>query len=182
MIKDPIVQFVCFVTDLGLDEFLPEWERYAKRLMNKKCEPVLQQSVRGSKSRFRYISQHEWPNADFHFSFMNERKSEHFQEQKARVVQIGGYISLQPQGAGQCEDGDLKLIAFIGHNETDIDSYRKLPCYRRLDIYQAYYESCSFGYVLEFFVSENDADDLMVQIRQKQGVEAGYYKECMVHA
>lgn len=182
MIKQPIVQFVCFVTDLGPDEFLPEWESYAGKLMTKKCEPVLQQLVSGSKSKFRYISQHEWPDADFHFSFMNERKSEHFQDHKARVVQVGGYIPLQPQGASHGEDGDIKLFAFIGHNETDIDYYRQLPGYRHLSIYQAYYESCSYGYVLEFFVPESEADELMLQIRQKQGVEAGFYKECTVPA
>ncbi len=182
MIKTPIVQFVCFVTDLSLDGFLPEWEHYAKRLMSKKCEPVLHQLVTGSNSRFRYISQHEWANADFQFSFINEKKTGHFQDPKTRVIQIGGYIPVEPQSPGKGEEGDIKLIAFINHNETDIDSYRQLSGYHHLAIYQAYYESCSYGYVLEFFVPENEADELMQQIRQKQCVEAGSYRECLVPA
>ncbi len=180
MIKDTIVQFVCFVTNLELDEFAPKWEQYAKRLMNKKQEPNLQQQVTKSKNKFRYISQHEWPDRDFHFSFMNERTSEHFPEHNVRVVQIGGYISQQEKIKHSEEDGEVKLIAFISHNETYIDFYSQLPLYHHLNIYQAFYESCTYGYVLEFFVPERDADELLLQLKQRPGVETGIYKECLV--
>ena len=180
MKKDTIFQFVCFITNLGQDEFAPKWEQYAKRLNIKKAEPSLQQLVPGTKSRFRYISRHEWPDQDFQFSFMDERKSEHFPEHNVRVVQTGGYISLHVEKRQPEEDADLKLIAFISHNEVDIEFYRKLPQYHHLNIYQAFYESCSFGYVMEFFVSEKDADDLLLQLKQRAGVETGIYRECLV--
>ena len=32
MKKDTIIQFVCFVTALGPDEFAPQWEKFSKRL------------------------------------------------------------------------------------------------------------------------------------------------------
>src|SRR6185503_12146046 len=115
MKKDTIFQFVCFITNLGLDEFAPKWEQYAKRLNIKKAEPSLQQQVPGTKSRFRYISRHEWPNQDFQFSFMDERKSEHFPEHNVKVVQTGGYVSLHVEKRISPEDDDLKLIAFISH-------------------------------------------------------------------
>ena len=180
MKKDTIYQFVCFITNLELDEFAPKWEHYAKRLMNKKTEPALQQLVNGTKNRYRFISQHAWPDQDFQFSFMDERRSEHFPEHNARVVQIGGYISLQPDRGQIEEDTDVKLIAYISHSETDIDFYRKLPLFHHLNIYQAFYESCSFGYVMEFFVPEKDADALLLQLKQRSGVETGIYRECFV--
>jgi hypothetical protein len=180
MIKDTIVQFVCFITKLDLDEFAPKWERYAKRLMDKKNEPVLQQQLAGIKTKFQYVSQHEWPNRDFDFTFMNEKKSEHFPEHNVRVIQAGGYIPLQLQRRHLGDKGDIKIIAFIGHDETNIDFYQKLTLYRHLNIHQAYYESCSYGYVLEFFVPENNADELLQQLKQRPGVDSGVYKECLV--
>ncbi len=151
-----------------------------KRLNIKKAEPSLQQQVPGTKSRFQYISRHEWPDKDFQFSFMDERKSEHFPEHNVRVVQTGGYVPLHVEKRHPEEDADIKLIAFISHNETDIEFYRNLPLYHHLNIYQAFYESCSFGYVMEFFVSEKDVDDLLLRLKQRTGVETGIYRECFV--
>jgi hypothetical protein len=111
---------------------------------------------------------------------MNERRAEHFPEHNVRVVQAGGYIKLQQKGRYSEQDGDIKLIAFVSHSENDIDFYTKLPLFRHLNIHQAYYESCSYGYVLEFFVPETDADELLTQLKQRPGVETGIYKECLV--
>jgi hypothetical protein len=180
MKKDTIFQFVGFITNLGLDEFAPKWEHYAKRLKLKNSEPSLQQQIAGTKSRFRYISHHEWPDQDFQFSFMDERRSEHFPEHNVKVVHTGGYIPLHFEKRDIEEDGDIKVIAFISHNETDIEFYRKLPLYHRLNIYQAFYESCSFGYVMEILIAEKDADNMLLQLKQRPGVEAGIYRECLV--
>jgi hypothetical protein len=182
MKKDSIFQFVCFITNLGQDEFLPKWEHYAKRFMNKKTEPALhqQQQVNGIKNRYQYISQHEWPDQDFQFSFMDERRSEHFPEHNVKVVQTGGYVRNLSEKREPEEDGDVKLISFIGHNENDIDFYRRLSHYHLLNIYQAFYESCSYGYVLEYFVPEKNAEELMQQIKQRPGTETGIYRACLV--
>jgi hypothetical protein len=180
MKKDKIFQFVCFITNLEPDEFSPKWEHYAKRLITKKADPALQQQVTGTKSRFRYISKHEWTDQDFQFSFMDERRTEHFPEHNVKVVQTGGYIPLYSVRRGPEEDNDVKLIAFIGHNETDIEFYRGLNLYHHLDTYQAFYESCSYGYVMEFIVSEKNADELLLQIKQRTGAETGIYRECFV--
>jgi hypothetical protein len=180
MKKDKIFQFVCFITNLELDEFAPKWDHFAKRLMTKKSEPALHQQVPGTKSRFRYISYHEWPDQDFQFSFMDERRSEHFPEHNVKVVQTGGYIPLQSESRHPEGDGDLKLMAFISHNETDIEFYRSLSLYHHLNIYQAFYESCSYGYVLEFSVSEKNADELLLQLKQRTCAETGIYRECFV--
>jgi hypothetical protein len=180
MKKDTIVQFVCFITNLEADEFSPKWEHYAKRLMTKKNEPALHQQVNGSKNRYRYISLHTWPDKDFQFSFMDERRSEHFPEHNVRVVQTGGYVPLHIEKRRPVEEEDVKLIAFISHNENDIEFYRQLTLFHHLNIYQAFYESCSYGYVMEFFVPEKNADELYAQLKQRPGTETGIYRECLV--
>lgn len=179
MKKDTIVQFVCFITNLQLDEFAPLWERYAKKLAPKKTEPALQQRTAEARNKFRYISQHEWPERDFHFTFMNERRSEHFPEHNVKVIQVGGYQPLQIKRRYPEEDGEVKLIVFTGHDENDIDFYRGLT-YNHLNIYQAFYESCTYGYVMEFFVAETQAEEISRQLKQRHGVETGIYKECLV--
>ena len=180
MKKDTIVQFVGFITNLNLDEFAPKWEAYAKKVMNKNLEPVLQQVVAETKNKFRYISRHELSDKDFHFTFMNERLPEHFPEHNVKIVQTGGYIPLQQQKKKPEEEDNVQVIAFISHNETDLDFYRSLPSYRYLDIHQAYYESCLYGYVMEFHIPETEADELLLQLKQRPGVETGVYRECLV--
>jgi hypothetical protein len=178
MKKDTIVQFVCFITNLQLDEFAPLWERYAKRLTNKKTGSALHQQAAETKTKFRYISQHEWTDGDFNFTFMNDRRSEHFPEHNVKVVQAGGYLPLQIKRKNAEEDGEVKLIAFIGHDENDLEYYHSLPC-NGLNIHQAFYESCTYGYVMEFFVAESEAGELSRQLKQRSGVETAIYKESL---
>ncbi len=182
MIKDTIIQFVCFTTNLSTDKFIAEWEPYAKKLQPKKQEANLLELVNEVKNKYRYISQHEWPGADFNFSFMTKTRGENFPDYHVRVVQIGGY-KLQPSKRKYSEeDTDVKLMAFLSHNENDIDFYRQLPLFHYLDIYQAYYESCTYGNILEFYISETNADELLLQLQQRHGVEAAIYKGCAVTA
>ena len=96
MKKTTIVQFVCFVTNLEADDFAPKWERYAKKLIDYSAETTILQQVE-TKGKYRYLSQHDWQDRDLHFSFMNDRKSEHFPEHNVKVVQIGGYTLLQTE-------------------------------------------------------------------------------------
>jgi hypothetical protein len=177
MKKDTIIQFVCFITDLGLDEFIPKWERYAKRFM-KADTTSLQQAE--TKSRFRYVSQHECSDGGFQFTFMNEKRSEHFPEHNVKVVQAGGYIPLQVECRHNEETGISKLIAFISHDDMDIDSYRQLPSYRYLNIYQAYYENCAYAYIMEYFLPDEEVSDLLQLLKRKNSVEIVRYKECLV--
>ncbi len=105
--------------------------------------------------------------------------SDHFPEQKARIVQAGGYSPVQVGYRHPNKNGDLTIIAFIGHNELDIDYYRKLSLYRHLNIYQAYYESCTYGHILEFCTPEMNASNLLQQITSRRGTEAALYRECI---
>jgi hypothetical protein len=182
MIKATVIQFVCFATKLGPDQFIPEWDLFAKKLKYKKQEPVLLELASEVKNKYRYISQHECPGADFHFSFMTESRSDHFKEHRVQVVQAGGYMPLPSGKKYREEDGDVKLVAFLGHKENDIDFYRELPLFRHLDIYQAYYESCTYGHILEFYIADANAEELLRQLYQRPGVDAAIYKECAVTA
>jgi hypothetical protein len=182
MIKDSIIQFVCFTTNLGTGEFIAEWEPYAKKLHPKRKEPNLLEQAGNGKNKFRYLSRHEWSDRDFHFSFLNEKKSELFTENRVRVVQLGGYVPLPSEKIISKQDDDALLVAFISHSETSIDFYKQLPGFHQLDIYQAYYESCAYGYILEFHIAEGGAEELLLQLQQRPGIETGVYKECAVTA
>ena len=177
MKKDTLVQFVCFITDLDFSEFITKWDFYAAQFTNNHSQMTLQEKFE-SRSKFKYVSQHECPDRDFEFAFMKGRNSGHFPEHKAKVIQAGGYMPLQLESPQKKEKGIVKLMAFVSHDETDISFYSQLPLYRHLNIYQAWYESCLYAYVMEFFVQETHASELLRQLKTRDGAESGLYKEC----
>ncbi len=179
MKKNSITQFVGFITDLDFDEFVVKWEHYAKQFMANSGAMTLQQEAE-TKSRYKYVSQHECLEHDFRFAFMKGRSSEHFPEQKVKVVQAGGYTPVQIGCRYHDENVDAKVMAFISHHENDIDFYRQLSSYRYLNIYEAYYESCTYGHILEFFTPETDVPDLLQQLKTRPGTEVAIYRECLV--
>lgn len=181
MKKDIITQFVCFITNLEPEVFIPKWEPYAKGLTRSQAEPILHCLAPGAKNRYRYVSQHKGAETDFLFNFMKERHSEHFPEHNVKVVHAGGYIPLQVKKRAGGEEDDIKLIVFASHNETDIDFYSGLPLHYHLNIYQAYFESCVYGYIMEFFVSNQNAKELEQLLKQRPGIEIGMFKESLVH-
>lgn len=182
MKKDTLVQFVCFETALELEVFLPQWERFAKESGNKKAETIILQEAL-SKTRFKYVSEHIWPQDDFQFVFMKGRRSEHFPESRVKVVQAGGYTPLQIGHKKNNDDDAFKIMVFAPNPQTDISSLTKLQTYRSLNVYQAYYESSMYSYILEYFVSEQHATDLLQQLKtQVHAAEIAMYRECMVPA
>lgn len=72
---------------------------------------------------------------------------------------------------------NVSLIALISHYENEIIFYSQLPFYHHLNIHQVFYESCKYGYILGFMVSESDADELLRNLQQKSGVESGICSE-----
>jgi hypothetical protein len=178
MKKNTIVQFVCFVTNLGFDEFTSPWENFSKRFSGKNTSMQLQEAV--GKSRFKFISQHEWPQEDFQFAFVQKKSAENFPEHTVKVVQAGGYSPVQVKHNNNAEDGLVKIMAFISHNENDIEFYKKQPLARFINIYQAYYESSSYAYVFEYFAEEKNADALSELLRARHGIEVTTCKDCLV--
>ena len=106
MNKDSIMQFVGFVTQLGLDEFTGQWEQYVKDFKAVPGGMVLQQET-GAKSRYKYISQHEFREQDFSPDFIRGKSTEHFPERKIKVEQAGGYAPIQIE-CREYTEGDRK--------------------------------------------------------------------------
>ena len=176
MKKDTIVQFVCFETAVDTDEFILQWEQYSKLVSNNQ-EVTLQQEV-DRKSSFRYVSQHRCHADDFQFIFKKGRRSAHSPEVEMRVKEAGGYTALQVECSHETDLNESKIFVFLS-TSADLGVYRELSSYRYLNIYQAYYESCAFTYVLEFFVENIHAANLMEQLKiHNRPTELGMYKEC----
>ena len=181
MKKDSIIQFVGFSTRLGLEEFVGQWEDYAREFNTGRSGMKILQQESGTTGKYKYVSQHIYlQRQDMRFAFMTERNSDHFAEQKVKVVQTGGYMPLHIGCKHYDENTEVKIMAFISHQENNIEFYRRLLPQQRLNIYEAYYESCAYGYIIEFFTPETHAADLLDQLKKRLGVEVGIYKDCMV--
>lgn len=176
---DVIVQFVGFETITGFDEFIVEWKQYANSSLKKDLAFSLQQQL-GTHCRYKYISRNEWPEDNFQFVFMEGRLSDHFHEGHVRVVQAGGYIPLQVECNNRPADA-VTILTFLKNASSNPDSYKSVQAYQHLNIYEAYYESCVYAYILEFFVLETDAMYVIQQLKnQSVHVEIGMYKECLL--
>ncbi len=176
--NDTIIQFEGFETNIEQDEFVAQWEPYAKQFATKDTEVTLQQS--NTKNNFKYVSQHKCKDTDFQFVFMKGRMSEHFPKGGVKVVQAGGYMPVQIEHVPGKNKKEIKLMLFLSHAQTDISAYQKLTCYRCLNVYQAYYESCMYGYILEFFLDEAQTSELMKKIESEtKNYKMGIYKSCL---
>lgn len=176
MKQQTIVQFVGFATNIEKEEFAPEWEGYTETLKAGKTKTTLYGQLAGKKSSFRYVSKFEWPESDFQFTSIKEQKPGRFSESKVRVLQLGGYITIEQKDVHNETKNDTTVVAFISHNEYDIAYYQALPLYSRLTIHQAYYESCTYGYIMEFTMPAADAETFLQHVEKRPGVDACMYK------
>jgi hypothetical protein len=178
--KDTIVQFVCFTSTLEPEKFIEIWEPYAKQLVNDSSKIILQEGIAEKNgNRFNYVSQHRCSAADFSFAFMKEKRKMHFPEQRARIMQAGGYQPAQDQPEYNKEKNEVRVMAFLSSGETELDFFDR-KTFNRVNINEAYFENCAYSYVLEFFLAEQDAPVLLQQLKARNGVEAGVYKDCRV--
>jgi hypothetical protein len=176
MKKDTIVQFVSFETTVATDEFRAQWKEYNK-LVTGQQEFTLQQEVDG-KNLYRYLSQHMFDEDDIKFSFKKERRSAHSHEIEMRIKEAGGYSVLQVECDQQTAANNCKVFVFLS-TAPDLQLYKELLSYQYLNIYQAYYESCTYTYILEFFVENRHLAQLIEQLKIHNRVsEIGVYKEC----
>jgi len=177
MAEDVIVQFVGFITNTDFDRFVDRWSFYVKQLGNKKTKASLQKLSSG-KARFSYISKHPDAQEGFKFTFMNKRDSEHFPEHNARVVHAGGYLVVQKESNEKDRERCQVAMVFIKNQQADMDFYRKLLHYRKLNIYQAYYENCAYAWILEFYIKETEAAGFGLQFTAGMADELAFYEEC----
>jgi hypothetical protein len=179
MEKETIVQFVFFETAGENNEFIAQWDQYSKGF-TKKHEIRLQQEVT-SKKKTKYLSQHLCYDDEFKFIFKKERRSAHFPEVEMRVRQLGGYTALQTQSKKESKENETKIFLFITTQGMSLEECKQFTHYRYLNIYKAYFESCNYDHILEFFVENDHIDAFMEQLRsQNRHIESGLYKECVL--
>lgn len=176
MKKDTIVQFVSFETTVATNEFRAQWEE-SNKLVTGKQEVTLQQEVDGKNSH-RYMSQHRFHDDDIQFTFKKEKRSAHSPEIEMRVKEAGGYSALQLECDHETAANHCKVFVFLS-TSPELSLYKELLSYQYLNIYQAYYESCSYTYILEFFVDNRHVPQLIEQLKIHNRIsEIGVYKEC----
>jgi hypothetical protein len=177
MSEEKIVQFVVFETALDSNAFLDRWKQY-QRSVNDKVSVTLQQQVIDN-GKFRYISQHKCPSDEFHFVFEKDRRGIKTHETAVRQKLAGGYTALQLDHNGETKANESKIIVFVLDARTNLDDFRQFSVHGKLNIYEAYYENCEFAYILEFFVKNEYASDVLTQLKILTSfAEAGIYKEC----
>jgi len=180
MNKDTIVQFICITSILEPEEFMDMWESYADLRVDDTTNILLQEGVTEKNgNRFNYVIQHKSSAADFRFAFMKERSRMHPPEQKARIKLAGGYHPVQLQSTYNNVKEDARIVVFVAQGETELEFYRT-QSFHYLNIYEAYFENCAYSYVMEFFVREQEAPELLAQLKHRHGVEAAIYKGCRV--
>ncbi len=176
MVKDKTVQFVCFETKLGHEQFIAQWELYT-RSVNSDVDVTLQQSEKNGL--FKYIAQHRCPDGEFKFVFTKASRTSRTPEVEVKIKQAGGYSILQLERKNEVHSGESKVFAFISNPQADLTIYRQLSPQSKLNIYEAYYENCQYAYILEYFVHNKATLDLVAELKKNEAVDIGVYNECM---
>ena len=175
-IKESIVQFVCYETSMNTEEFVVQWEKFTKRFLSKGIEVSLQEQAM-MKSKFKFVSRNVWPQDSFQFVFMEGRLSHNFPEGHVKVIEAGGYTPLQIE-CNRAKPDDIKVLVFAKSPQVDVTALKTITGYNHLNIYEAYYESCKYAYIFEYFVKDAALETFREQLNA-QGVvaEIGVYKE-----
>lgn len=179
MRSDKIVQFVRFDTTLTSELFIKQWEQYS-RSVNSDVNATLQQSEKNGV--FNYLAQHRFDDSAFQFFFTKGGRSIHNAEVEIKTRQAGGYSILQLERTVEAADKESKVFAFITNPQTDLNGFRQLNVQNKLNIYEAYFENCQYAFILEYFVSDKNATNLLEQLKANGATETRIYKSCLMLA
>lgn len=173
--EDKIVQFVCFETTLDTGQFVTQWEQY-NRSAGSDTDVTLQQSA--NASGFKYIAQHRCGADQLQFTFSRAKKTSRLPEVEIKARQAGGYLVIQLDRATNTQADESKIFVFLGHGHAGLDTLRELPNHNKLNIYEAYYENCQYGYILEYFVKNSQLSLFTEQLTTQGVADFGIFKEC----
>jgi hypothetical protein len=173
MSEAKIVQFVCFETILDSAPFLAQWEQY-NRSNNSDLDVTMQQSEKNGV--YRYIAQHRCSSGELQFVF-TKGKASRIPQVQIKVKQAGGYAALQLERTHKAQASESKVFVFLANPQTNLDAYRQLKSYLKLNIYEAYYENCQYAYILEFFCKSREAEKLLPLLNALEEAETATYKE-----
>ena len=171
------VQFVTFETSLSAEPFLRRWKEY-KRSVKSDADVTLQQSIHNGT--FRYIAQHRFANEDNQFVFTKGRGTTGVPQEAIKSSKAGGYTLLQ---AGMLTDpgpNEVKVFAFLTDPRTDLTVYKDASESGKLNIYEPYYLSCKFAYILEYFANKKNADLLVEQLKNLECTDVAVFTECNI--
>ncbi len=175
-----IVQFVGFITDLDFNKFSEKWEYYIQQMKGDTAKTTLQKQY-NKKSTYKYVSQHPESQQDFRFSFMNKRNSAHFPEHNVKVTHMGGYLPVQIEGSKADRKTDLNIMLFFKRPHADVQLLRQDGFFHKINIYEAYFENCTYDSIIECFVKNSTADDFMFQLQEHihsaNADDSGIYEE-----
>jgi len=177
MQNEKLLQFVGYITQLNSEEFLLQWENFAKENKMGDSSVVLQQGNE-TKGKYKFLSIHNCRKDEFNFDFMKSRKSRVFPEQKVKVMQTGGYINIGPGLNSISDEAELRILAFLSPSITNFDFFNQLPFNQCMRTYQAYYESCTYGHVLEFFITEAELPAFMTKLMAGPTLDIAVYRNC----
>ena len=177
MRQDKTVQFVCFETTLDTERFISQWEHFT-RSANSDVDVTLQQSEKNGV--FKYIAQHRYAAGEFQFVFTKATRSSRTPEIEIKAKQAGGYSILQLERSTDARADESKIFVFLTNSQTDLALYKQLSIAGKLNIYEAYYENCQYAYILEFYVKNKNAAELMAQLKLLEPNEVRIYKECIL--
>jgi len=179
MREETLFQFVGFETAVGLDDFTSQWENFARKFFKQDIHTITLQQQLKSRHRFRYMSMNEWPQDKFCFSFMEGRGSDYFPDHRVKVVQAGGYAPVHVECENRAHE-ETKIMLMLNEEDITKSSFNKMP-YHYLNIYQAYYQSCLYSHILEFYTEDGYSMDLYELLKKHFAhCEAGMYRECLV--
>ena len=176
MAEEKIVQFVTFETTLDKDQFIAQWEKFTRSDSNDQ-DVILHQSKKDGW--FKYLAKHGH-GGGFKFIFEKTRRSSKNRQIPIKVVQEGGYSLLQRTRSGDCNPDESKIFCFIQNPQADLKLYKEMMTDGTYNIYVAYYENCRYTYILEFFVKNNRATELLEKLQHHHFDDVAIYKECML--
>lgn len=179
MRSNKIVQFVIFETTLDSKQFIKRWDGY-KRSVNSDLDVVLQQSERNGT--FSYVAQHYCAPGEIQFDFAKEGRTSRVHQVQIKSKQLGGFSLLQSERIDDANADESKVFIFIADPHADINVYRHLTTRNKLNTYEAFYQNCSYAYILEFFVKNKYIAELLKQLKQFDTHEIGVYKECIMQS
>jgi hypothetical protein len=174
MKTNKIAHFVYFETMLCSNDFLVRWQRYHSSA-NINAEVILQESKAGDV--FMYIAKHCCNSDEFQFAFTKASKSTRAKQTEIKKVQLGGYSIIQQQNTGNAKEDEYKLFIFLDDKHTNISAYQQVQSSSKLNIYQAYFENCSYAYILEYFIKQADIVQFKENLQQFNTTASPVYKE-----
>lgn len=152
------VHFVFFESGLDKDLFLKRWEEYDRSDKNNKGV-TLQEAQNGELNH--YISQHRVGRNDGEFVFRKSANKTRVFREPIKSQLGGGYEMTQIERTTHASAGERKVFVFLKDNTTDLTPYHRLAVEFEMNIYEAYFESCRYARVLEYFVKQKQVATLL---------------------